>query len=173
MQLPAQAYNKGEIYNLSVKRGTLTQEERFIIKDHMVQTIKMLSSLPFPEELKNVPNIAGNHHEQLDGTGYPRGLKREQLSVQDRILAIADVFEALTAADRPYKVAKTLSESLKILAFMVKDEHLDGTLFKLFVESKAYLSYAEKHLKPEQIDPINTHKLYEIAGLNRSEAFAT
>lgn len=165
MQLPAQAYNKGELYNLSVKRGTLTEEERFIIKDHMVQTIKMLSSLPFPEELKNVPNIAGNHHEQLDGTGYPRGLKREQLSVQDRILAIADVFEALTAADRPYKVAKTLSESLQILAFMVKDEHLDGALFKLFVDSKVYLNYAKRHLKPEQIDPINTQRLFEIAGL--------
>ena len=169
MQLPAQAYNKGELYNLSVKRGTLTEEERFVIQDHMVQTIKMLSSLPFPEELKNVPNIAGNHHEQLDGTGYPRGLKREQLSIQDRILAIADVFEALTAADRPYKVAKTLSESLQILAFMVKDEHLDGALFKLFVDSKAYLDYAKRHLKPEQIDPINPQWLFEIAGLTDTE----
>lgn len=169
MQLPAQAYNKGELYNLSVKRGTLTEEERFVIQDHMVQTIKMLSSLPFPEELKNVPNIAGNHHEQLDGTGYPRGLKREQLSIQDRILAIADVFEALTAADRPYKVAKTLSESLQILAFMVKDEHLDGALFKLFVDSRAYLDYAKRHLKPEQIDPINPQWLFEIAGLTDTE----
>ena len=170
MELPDQAFNKGELYNLSVQRGTLTDEERFVIKDHMVQTIKMLSSLPFPDELKNVPNIAGNHHEQLDGTGYPRKLNIQQLSVQDRILAIADVFEALTASDRPYKTGKTISESLTILARMVHNHHLDGALFKLFVESETYLTYANTFLKPEQIDDVDKSQLWQLAGLDAERA---
>lgn len=168
MTLPKQAFNKGELYNLSVQRGTLTAEERFIIKDHMVQTVKMLSSLPFPEELKNVPSIAGNHHEQLNGTGYPRKLNCHQLSTQDRILAIADVFEALTASDRPYKVGKTISESLEILAFMVRNEHLDGALFKLFIETETYLTYAKTFLKPEQIDTVDHAQLLHRAGIEDS-----
>lgn len=168
MDLPEQAFNKGELYNLSVQRGTLTKEERFIIKDHMVQTFKMLSSLPFPEELKNVPNIASNHHEQLNGSGYPRKLNAQQLSIQDRILAIADVFEALTASDRPYKVGKTVSESLKILAFMVRDEHLDGPLFKLFVETETYLTYAKTFLKAEQIDAVDHQQLFHWAEIAKN-----
>nr|WP_275412749.1 HD domain-containing phosphohydrolase [Marinomonas ostreistagni] len=166
MQLPEQAFNKGELYNLSVQRGTLTEEERFVIKDHMVQTIKMLTSLPFPDEYKNVANIAGNHHEQLNGNGYPRQLKREELSVQDRMLAIADVFEALTASDRPYKAGHSISKALTILASMVKKEHLDGDLFKLFVESQTYLTYANAYLKPEQIDAVDKEQLWQLAGLN-------
>lgn len=166
MALPDQAFNKGELYNLSVQRGTLTDEERFVIKDHMVQTIKMLSSLPFPDEYRNVPSIAGNHHEQLNGTGYPRQLNREQLSVQDRILAIADVFEALTASDRPYKAGHSISKSLSILANMVKNDHLDGDLFKLFVESETYLTYANAFLKPEQIDAVDKEQLWQLAGFN-------
>ncbi|TDO97377.1 HD domain-containing phosphohydrolase [Marinomonas balearica] len=169
MELPKYALNKGELYNLCVERGTLTNEERFAINDHMVQTIKMLSALPFPDELKNVPNIAGNHHEKMDGTGYPRRLSQEQLSIPERIMAIADVFEALTAADRPYKTAKTLSESMRILAFMVKDHHLDKDLFKLFITSKAYLSYAEKHLKPEQIDAVSQTQLFTWAGIEEPQ----
>ncbi|WCN11560.1 HD domain-containing protein [Marinomonas mediterranea] len=165
MSIPKQALNKGELYSLSVKRGTLTNEERFAINDHIVQTIKMLSALPFPEDLKNVPNIAGNHHEKMDGTGYPRKLTKAQMSIPERIMAIADVFEALTAADRPYKTAKTLSESMRILAFMVKDNHLDKNLFKLFVTSKAYLAYAEKYLKPEQIDTVSQTQLFNWAGI--------
>lgn len=168
MDLPERAFNKGELYNLSIQRGTLTKEERFIIKDHMVQTFKMLSSLPFPEELKNVPNIASNHHEQLNGSGYPRKLNAQQLSVQDRILAIADVFEALTASDRPYKVGKTVSESLKILAFMVRDEHLDGPLFKLFVETETYLTYAKTFLKAEQIDAVDHQQLFHWAQIAKN-----
>lgn len=165
MELPEQAFNKGELYNLSVQRGTLTEEERFVIKDHMVQTIKMLSSLPFPDEYKNVPSIAGNHHEQLNGTGYPRQLDHTQLTVQDRILAIADVFEALTASDRPYKAGHTISKSLSILASMVKNGHLDGNLFKLFVTSETYLTYAKTFLKPEQIDTVDKEQLWQLAGI--------
>ncbi|SBS34797.1 Cyclic di-GMP phosphodiesterase response regulator RpfG [Marinomonas aquimarina] len=166
MELPEQAVNKGELYNLSIQRGTLTDEERFVIKDHMVQTIKMLSALPFPDEYKNVPSIAGNHHEQLNGSGYPRKLDLAQLSVQDRILAIADVFEALTASDRPYKAGHSLSKSLSILANMVKNDHLDGDLFKLFVESEVYLAYANAFLKPEQIDTVDKEQLWQLAGFN-------
>ena len=166
MTLPKRAFNKGERHNLRVSRGTLTEEERFIIKDHMVQTYKMLSSLPFPKELSNIPDIASNHHETLDGTGYPRGLNREQLSMPDRMLAVADVFEALTARDRPYKTGKTLSESLKILAFMVKRNHLDGTVFRLFIEHKVYQDYAQNYLNPEQIDAVDTQQLLRWAGLD-------
>ncbi|TDO97376.1 HD domain-containing phosphohydrolase [Marinomonas balearica] len=165
MTVPKQALNKGEFYNLSIKRGTLTHEERFSINEHIVQTIKMLTALPFPDELKNVPNIAGNHHEKIDGTGYPRKLTKEQLSIPERIMAIADVFEALTAADRPYKAAKTLSESMRILAFMAKEQHLDKDLFKLFVTSNAYLSYAEQFLKAEQIDTVSQSRLFQWAGI--------
>ncbi|WP_432697271.1 HD domain-containing phosphohydrolase [Marinobacterium sp. YM272] len=165
MTLPENARNLGELYNLSIQKGTLTDEDRFIINDHIVQTIRMLTALPLPKELRRVPDIAGNHHEKVDGTGYPRGLEAGKLSVEERIMAVADVFEALTAADRPYKDAKTLSESLRILAFMVKDRHLDGDLFRLFLESGTYLRYAEKFLKPEQIDKVDRRQLLTLAGL--------
>ncbi|SEG82202.1 HD domain-containing phosphohydrolase [Marinobacterium lutimaris] len=165
MTLPDYAANHGELYNLSIQKGTLTDEERFAINDHIVQTIRMLTSLPLPKELRRIPDIAGNHHEKIDGTGYPRGLAAGKLSVEERIMAVADVFEALTAADRPYKDAKTLSESLRILAFMVKDRHLDADLFRLFLESGIYLRYAERFLKPEQIDKVDRRQLLTLAGL--------
>lgn len=165
MDLPEYAANHGELYNLSIQKGTLTDEERFIINDHIVQTIRMLTSLPLPKDLKRIPDIAGNHHEKIDGTGYPRKLDASKLSIEERIMAVADVFEALTAADRPYKDAKTLSESLRILAFMVKDKHLDGDLFRLFLESGIYLRYAERFLKPQQIDKVDRRQLLTLAGL--------
>ena len=122
--------------------------------NHIVMTIKMLESLPFPKHLKNVSEYAGGHHERMDGKGYPKGLTREQMSIQARIMAIADIFEALTASDRPYKKAKTLSESLFILGKMKQNQHIDPDLFKVFIDQKIYLSYGEKFLGPEQIDEV-------------------
>jgi HD-GYP domain-containing protein (c-di-GMP phosphodiesterase class II) len=155
VSVPEHKYNLGEIYNLSISRGTLTEEERFKINDHIVQTIVMLESLPFPKHLEQVPEIAGGHHEKMDGTGYPKQLNGGDMSIPARIMAIADVFEALTAADRPYKLPKTLSDSIRIMSFFVKDEHLDGDLFRLFLESGVYKDYADKYLLESQIDEVN------------------
>ncbi|HVJ40036.1 MAG TPA: HD domain-containing phosphohydrolase [Dongiaceae bacterium] len=152
MARPKVKYNRGEIYNLSISRGTLTEEERYRINDHIVQTIIMLNSLPFPKHLKNVPELAGGHHEKMDGTGYPKRLKGGDMSVVARIMAIADVFEALTAADRPYKKAKTLSEAVKIMGFMKRDHHLDPDLLDLFLTSGVWHDYAKRFLSAEQID---------------------
>ncbi len=150
---------ENEVYNLNIPKGTLTKEEREVINHHVVATRKMLDTLPFPSNLKRVPEMAGNHHETMIGTGYPNGLTREQMSVPARIMAIADVFEALTASDRPYKQAKTLSSSLKILGFMNKDQHIDSELFHVFIKSKVYLEYAKQYLDPEQIDEVDESKI--------------
>ena len=155
VDVPEHKYNLGEVYNLSIARGTLTEEERFKINDHIVQTIVMLENLPFPKHLERVPEIAGGHHEKMDGTGYPKKIMGSEMSIPARIMAIADVFEALTAADRPYKKAKTLSESIKIMGFMVKDQHLDPELFQLFLSSGVYKEYAERFLEPSQIDEVD------------------
>ena len=146
--------SKDEVYNLSIARGTLTAEERKVINDHIVVTIKMLEELPYPKHLKNVPEFAGGHHEKLDGTGYPKGLTKDEMSVQARIMAIADIFEALTARDRPYKKGKTLSQAMRILGFMKDDAHIDVDLFDIFVKEKIYLKYADGFLEPEQIDEV-------------------
>ncbi len=148
-------YNKGELYNLSVARGTLSEEERYKINEHIVQTLIMLSELPFPKHLRNVPEIAAGHHEKMDGTGYPRRLTRDEMSPVARMMAIADIFEALTAVDRPYKKGKTLSEAIRIMSFMKKDQHIDPDLFDLFLRSGVYRDYAERFMKPEQIDSVN------------------
>lgn len=155
IEVPQYLYNLGELHNLQVERGTLTTEERFKINDHIVQTIKMLSQLPFPRHLHRVTEIAGCHHETMIGTGYPRKLRSDQMSLTARMMAIADIFEALTASDRPYKKAKKLSEALRILSFMKKDQHIDPQLFDLFLTSGVYLEYAEKYLAPEQIDEVD------------------
>ena len=144
-----------EIYNLTVRRGTLTREEREIINGHMTATIKMLESLPYPKHLKRVPEFAGGHHERMDGKGYPRGLKRHEMSVQARLMGIADIFEALTAGDRPYKRAMKLSEALTILGRMKLDNHVDPDIFDIFVREKVYLEYARRFLEPEQIDQVD------------------
>jgi len=154
LDTPQHKYNKGELYNLSVARGTLAEEERFKINDHMVQTIIMLNQLPFPKHLRNVPAIAGGHHETMIGTGYPKKLRKEDMSLTARMMAIADIFEALTAADRPYKKAKSLSESIRIMSFMKKDQHIDPDLFELFLRSGVYLDYAKKFLPASQIDEV-------------------
>ena len=144
-----------EVYNLCVERGTLTPEERKVINDHIVTTIEMLEKLPFPKGLERVPEYAGGHHERMDGTGYPRGLTREQMSPPARMMAIADIFEALTAGDRPYKKAKSLSQSMAIMARMRDEGHIDPDLFALFVEQGVYRRYAERFLAPEQIDAVD------------------
>lgn len=153
--VPQNLYNMGEIYNLSISRGTLTVEDHFKIKEHIMQTIAMLERLPFPKHLKRVPEYAGTHHETLTGSGYPRAIDYTGLSVPSRIMAIADIFEALTASDRPYKKAKTLSESVKILSFFKKDGHIDPDLFDLFLTSGVYRDYADRFLLPEQIDEVD------------------
>ncbi|MEZ5504385.1 MAG: transporter substrate-binding domain-containing protein [Halioglobus sp.] len=158
MDIPKHLYNMGEIYNLSVSRGTLTNEDRFKINEHMISTIKMLESLPFPEELKNVPRYASTHHETMRGSGYPRKLRGEELSIPERILAIADIFEALTASDRPYKKAKTIGEALEIMHKMVLDNHIDRDCFELFVRDKVYLRYAREFLPEDQIDDVDPGK---------------
>lgn len=155
VRVPEHLYNHGEVYNLSIGRGTLTEEERFKINEHIIQTIVMLEAMPFPRHLKRVPEYAGTHHETLTGSGYPRRLVAEQLSVPARIMAIADIFEALTASDRPYKKAKTLSEAVRILSIFKKDRHIDPVLFDLFLRSGVYLRYAERFLPPAQIDAVD------------------
>ena len=144
-----------EITNLTIRRGTLTDDERQVINYHIVVTIKMLESLPFPKHLARVPEFAGGHHERIDGRGYPRGLTGEQMSVQARAMAIADVFEALTDAGRPYKRELRLSEALKILGTMSLNGHIDPDLFQIFVRDGIYLEYAQRFLDPGQIDRID------------------
>ncbi len=144
-----------EADKLCIAKGTLSKEERDIINYHIVSTIHMLEALPWPCHLRNVPEYAGGHHERMDGKGYPKGLTREQMSVQARIMGIADIFEALTASDRPYKPGMSLSRSLAILGRMKLDNHIDPDLFDVFVREKVYLEYARLHLTPEQIDTVD------------------
>ncbi|MEI9981766.1 MAG: HD domain-containing phosphohydrolase [Aliidongia sp.] len=152
MDVPQHRMNLGELHNLGIARGTLTPEERHIINDHIVQTIVILSKLPLPRHLRRVPEIAGGHHERMDGRGYPRRLRGAEMSPLARMMAIADVFEALTAADRPYKAPKTLSQALAIMTAMVGEGHLDPELFELFLASGVYRDYAEAYLDPSQRD---------------------
>jgi HD-GYP domain-containing protein (c-di-GMP phosphodiesterase class II) len=151
--------SEDEVKNLTIRAGTLTEEERKIINHHIVATIKMLEALPWPKHLTNVPEYAGGHHERMDGKGYPKGLTREQMSVQARCMGIADIFEALTARDRPYKKGKTLSESLEILGRMKLNHHVDPDLFDIFVRRKVYRRYAEMFLEREQIDDVDETKI--------------
>ncbi|MFN5925938.1 MAG: HD-GYP domain-containing protein, partial [Pseudanabaena sp.] len=148
-----------EVYNLNISRGTLTAEERKVINDHIVVTIEMLEQLPYPRNLRRVPEYAGGHHERMDGKGYPKGLTREQMSLPARMMGIADIFEALSAKDRPYKKGKTLSECLHILGKMKLDNHIDPDLFDLFVSEKVYLRYAREYLDPDQIDEVDENNI--------------
>ena len=141
-----------EVYNLNIFRGTLTAEDREIINNHVVATIRMLGSLPYPKHLLNVTEFAGGHHEKMDGTGYPKGLKRDEMSIQARMLGIADIFEALTAADRPYKKAMPMSQALTILGRMKLENHIDPDLYDVFMWEKVYQKYADDYLGPEQCD---------------------
>ena len=151
----AKFLTENEVYNLTIEKGTLTTEERTIINNHIVVTINMLEALSYPKDLRRVPEYAGGHHERMDGKGYPKGLTRDQMSIPARMMGVADIFEALTSKDRPYKKAKTLSESLNILGKMRLDNHIDPDIFDLFVREKIYLQYAEKFLDSEQIDVVD------------------
>ena len=151
--------SQDEIYNLNVERGTLTAEEREIINHHIDSTINMLEALPWPTHLKKVPEYAGGHHERMDGRGYPKGLKGADMTLQARIMAVADIFEALTAKDRPYKDGKKLSDALMILGRMKLDQHIDPDLFDIFIRNQVYLQYAQDHLEPHQIDTVDVGKI--------------
>ncbi|WP_417225343.1 HD domain-containing phosphohydrolase [Amphritea sp.] len=148
-----------ETENLCIRKGTLLQSEIQVMRDHIKVTIEMLESLPYPKHLAQVPEIACNHHERLDGSGYPRGLKAEQISLRARIMCIADIFEALTSPDRPYKKGMLLSQAMNIIGTMVEDNHLDANLFTVFVKSGAYIDYANRHMSPRQIDHVDVATL--------------
>jgi len=152
MDIPSLLYNEGELYNLEIAYGTITKEEKFKIQEHVIHTLTILKGLPWNDKLKRIVEDAANHHEYLDGTGYPRALNATQLNIPAKIMVIADIFEALTSTDRPYKRSKTLSEALEIMTLMVEEGKLDGTLFALFIEKQIYLTYAKNHLNEAQID---------------------
>ncbi len=156
---PTGFLSENEIENLTIPRGTLTNAERKIINHHIEVTSDILESLPWPEDLNNVPEYACGHHERMDGKGYPKGLRGDQMSVQARCMAIADIFEALTAGDRPYKKAKTLSEALEILGQFKENGHIDPDLFDIFIGQKVYLHYARQFLEPFQIDDVDLSKI--------------
>jgi len=162
--VPERFLSRDEEANLNIPYGTLNPKEREIINHHIVATIKMLEALPWPRHLVNVPEYAGGHHERMDGKGYPRGLTRAQMSVQARIMGIADIFEALTAKDRPYKPGKTLSESIAILAKFKENGHIDPDLFDIFVKERVYLRYAREFLDPEQIDDVDAARVPGLPG---------
>ena len=170
MAEPELLYDRGELHNLAISRGTLNAEERYKINEHIIQTIRMLAALPFPAHLAAVPEIAGGHHETTDGRGYPRGLTAGQMSPLARMMAIADVFEALTAADRPYKSGKPLSAALDILVTMAIERHLDQELLQLFLEAGVWRTYAERFLTPAQRDGVELAALLERLQAPRSAA---
>jgi HD-GYP domain-containing protein (c-di-GMP phosphodiesterase class II) len=163
LDVPPHKYDRGELHNLKVPRGTLTEEERYVINDHIVQTIMMLEKLPMPKHLRGVAEIAGGHHETLDGRGYPRRLTVKQMSLPARMMAIADIFEALTAVDRPYKRGKTLSEAIRIMASMRDRRHIDPDLFALFLETGVYREYAERFLQADQLDQVDVEAMLKRA----------
>lgn len=154
--------NENELYNLSTRRGTITPEERQIMNDHMVHTVNMLESMPWPKHLQRVPEYACGHHEKMDGTGYPKGILGGTMSVPARMMAVADVFEALTAVDRPYKKPKKLSEAMAIIGQFKKTNHLDPNIVDFFVTSRTYRKYAEMFLSPEQIDEVDEAAIVAI-----------
>ena len=141
--------------NLCIRKGSLTEDERKVIENHASMTKKMLNALPFPAKLAGVPEYASGHHEKLDGSGYPLGLSEKELSMQSRIMVIADIFEALTAKDRPYKEPMSLSQAIKILGFLKKDKHIDPDIHDLFLERRLFYQYAQQEMAPEQIDEVD------------------
>jgi HD-GYP domain-containing protein (c-di-GMP phosphodiesterase class II) len=155
MKIPENVFDQGEIHNLTISRGTLTDEDRFKVNEHIIQTLVMLDRIPFPANLRRVPEYAGTHHETMGGTGYPRRLNGAELSIPARIMMIADIFEALTASDRPYKKAKSLSEAIDILSGFRDRGHIDADLFELFLTGGIYRDYAARFLSPDQIDAVD------------------
>lgn len=147
-------FTDDEMENLSIRRGTLTAKERDIINYHIVATNRMLEQVPWPKHLRNVPEFAGGHHERMDGRGYPKGLMRHEMSLQARMLGIADIFEALTAVDRPYKPGMKVSKALEIMVRFKKNGHIDPDLFDVFMNQAVYRRYAERFLDPDQMDVV-------------------
>jgi len=127
-----------ELLALSVKRGSLTEKEREEIESHVVHTYKFLSLMPWTRQFKQLPLIAGAHHERLDGTGYPHALKADEIPVQSKMMAIADIYDALTAADRPYKKAVPVETALDILTKEVQANHIDPELFDIFIKHRVF-----------------------------------
>ncbi len=164
IEQPELLYNRGELYSLLVKRGTLNTEERYKINEHIIQSTLMMDKLNFPKHLRDVPEIACGHHEKMDGTGYPKGLTSEQMSPLAKMMAIADIFEALTSDDRPYKKPNTLSQSMAIMSKMRDSQHIDAELFDLFVENGVYKEYAIKYLDESQIDNIQPEEFLSEKG---------
>ena len=158
MDVPHYLYNQGELYNLLIERGTLTAEDRFKINEHIISTIRMLENLPFPAELAKVPRYASTHHETMKGTGYPRKLSGDDLSIPERIMVLSDIYEALTASDRPYKKAKPVSVAIDILSKMVEDDHIDRDVFELFLTSGVFIDYAKRYLPESQLDDVDIDK---------------
>ena len=155
--------SENEVENLTIRAGTLTGKERDIINNHIVSTIKMLKRLPWPKHLRNVPEFAGGHHERMDGKGYPNGLKKDEMSLQARMMGIADIFEALTAGDRPYKTAMMLSQALNILANFARNGHIDPDLFEIFMMQKVYMTYGKQFLHKDQMDEVERMDVLRIA----------
>lgn len=151
--------SEDEVQNLCISRGTLNPKDRTLIEGHVALTLQMLNTLPWPKNLRNVPEYAGSHHEKLDGGGYHRGLREQELPTQARIICLADIFEALTAPDRPYKPGKPLSEVLNILGRMVQDRQIDADLFDVFIREGVWLDYARQYVRPEQIDPVDLARI--------------
>ena len=162
-----------ELENLSIRAGTLTGEERRVINQHISSTIRMLEKLPWPDHLKRVPEFAGGHHERMDGKGYPRGLKASEMSIQARIMAIADIFEALTASDRPYKSPMKISQAMDILCNFATTGHIDPDLFEVFVRRRVYERYADEFLAPAQVDDVNDVALLEKVRAFRAQSALT
>lgn len=162
-------YNRGEIHNLSIARGTLTPEEAKKINSHVEKTIEMLKAIPFPSHIKNVVEYAGGHHERMDGKGFPNHLTRFEMSVPARILGVADVFEALSSSDRPYKKPKKLSEIVAIMSGMAKGGHIDPDLFNLFLTAGVYREYAEQYMKESQIDEVDIQQYLAATGTPAEE----
>ena len=162
-------YNRGEIHNLSIARGTLTPEEAKKINSHVEKTIEMLKAIPFPSHIKNVVEYAGGHHERMDGKGFPNHLTRFEMSVPARILGVADVFEALSSSDRPYKKPKKLSEIVAIMSGMAKGGHIDPDLFNLFLTAGVYREYAEQYMKESQIDDVDIQQYLAATGTPAEE----
>lgn len=145
----------GELHNLSTYKGTLSPEERQKIEQHAIETENILKLLQLPKSYQNITIYAAQHHERPNGKGYPHGLNDNNLFLASKILMLADVFEAITSSERPYKAPKKLSEALHILQKMKDSGQLDANLYKLFIQKKIYLRYAKQYLSPEQIDEIN------------------
>ena len=148
-----------EVDFLTISRGTLSEDDRIIMNRHVELTYELLDKLPYPKHLNKVPFYAGCHHEKINGKGYPNGYKGDELPLQARVIALADVFEGLTASDRPYKEGYKLSKAMNILKYMTLDNELDKDIFNLFIKQKVYLKYAEENINPSQIDKINEKDL--------------